>query len=158
MSSLGIGRLQPLTTEISDDQQQTAPSTTNCDLRLKTDLSHFVCYYRQSVGQPVLVSDTLLGPMARFLLLSDSCGFVDVRRPLWQVIYNYCRALPGQSFLGRSPTGLVTIFYRPKFENPLTWRARGPQEQGGPVLPPDTGFNQLHSLITFPFKPHSLLN
>jgi hypothetical protein len=33
---------------------------------------------RRSVGQSVLVSSTHLGPKTRFLLLSDSCGFVGV--------------------------------------------------------------------------------
>jgi hypothetical protein len=40
--------------------------------------------------------------------------------------------------------GLVTIFYCLRFETPPTWRARCriyiPQEQGGPVIPPGTGF------------------
>jgi hypothetical protein len=31
-------------------------------------------YDRRSVGESVFVSGTHLGPMARFLLLSDSCG------------------------------------------------------------------------------------
>jgi hypothetical protein len=39
-------------------------------------------YDRLSVGQCVLVSSTHLGPKTRFLLLSDSCGFVDVVRSL----------------------------------------------------------------------------
>jgi hypothetical protein len=38
---------------------------------------------RRSVGQSVLVSSLHLGPKTRFLLLSDRCGFVDVRRLLW---------------------------------------------------------------------------
>jgi hypothetical protein len=37
-----------------------------------------LCYDRRSVGQSVLVSSTHLGLTTRFLLLSDSCGFVDV--------------------------------------------------------------------------------
>jgi hypothetical protein len=38
-----------------------------------------LCYDRRSVGQSVLVPITQLGPKTRFLLLSDSYGFVDVR-------------------------------------------------------------------------------
>jgi hypothetical protein len=34
-----------------------------------------ICYDRRLVGQSVLVSSTHLEPKARFLLLSDSCGF-----------------------------------------------------------------------------------
>jgi hypothetical protein len=41
--------------------------------------------WRRSVGQSVLVSSTHLGPKTRFLLLSDSCVFVDVGRSLCRV-------------------------------------------------------------------------
>jgi hypothetical protein len=45
-----------------------------------------------------------LGLMTRFLLLSVSCGFVDVGHSLWGedgcVIYNCCWPLPVQSFSG----------------------------------------------------------
>jgi hypothetical protein len=39
-------------------------------------------YDRRSVGQSVLMSSTHLRPKIRFLLLSDSCGFVHAGRPL----------------------------------------------------------------------------
>jgi hypothetical protein len=47
---------------------------------------------------------------SRLLLLSDSCGFVDVARPLWReevsVIYNCCWPSPAQSLSGpRQETG-----------------------------------------------------
>jgi hypothetical protein len=81
-----------------------------------------------SVGQSVLVSSTHLGLTTRFLLLSDSCRFVDVGRSLWQenasAVYNYCWYSVAQSFLGLSPTGIVTIFYCLSFETPQTLRAR----------------------------------
>jgi hypothetical protein len=43
-----------------------------------------LCYDRRSVGQSVWVSRTHLGLTTTFLLvlLSNSCGFVDVRRSL----------------------------------------------------------------------------
>jgi hypothetical protein len=76
----------------------------------------------------VLVSDLHLMPMTRFLLLSDSCGFVNFGRPLWRevepVVHNCCWASPAQSFSSPSPTGLRTIFYCLKFETPATWRTR----------------------------------
>jgi hypothetical protein len=86
--------------------------------------------------------------MTRFLLLSDCCGFVDVRRSVWRengsATYNCCWSLSVQSFLGPSPAGLVTTFYCLRFETPPTWRLSPrtyiPQEQGGPVIPPGTGF------------------
>jgi hypothetical protein len=65
----------------------------------------WVLYYdRRSVGQSVLVSSTHLGLTTRFLLLSDSCGFVDVGRSLWRedgsAVYNCCWTSPAQSFSG----------------------------------------------------------
>jgi hypothetical protein len=58
-----------------------------------------------------VVSSIHLGPKTRFLLLSDSYGFVDVGRHLWQedgsVVYNYCWASPAQSVSGKSPAGLM---------------------------------------------------
>jgi hypothetical protein len=51
---------------------------------------------------------------------------------------------PAQTFSGPSPAGLMTIFYCLSFETPPTWRARSPylypQKQGGPDIPPGTGF------------------
>jgi hypothetical protein len=64
----------------------------------------FLYYDWQSVGQSVLVSGTHLGPMTKFVLRSDSCGFVDVGRLLWwedgPVVYSCC-------------SGLVRIFIDP---------------------------------------------
>jgi hypothetical protein len=81
-----------------------------------------LCYNRLSVGQSVLASSIRLGPEARFLLLSGSCGFVDVGRPLWRedgsVVYNCCWSSPAQSFLGPSPAGLMAIFYCLRFKPP----------------------------------------
>jgi hypothetical protein len=80
-------------------------------LKLKLKL----CYDRWSVGQSVLVSSAHLWLTKRFLLLSDSCRFVDVGRSLWRengsAVYNCRLSSPVQSFLGPSPEGLVTIFY-----------------------------------------------
>jgi hypothetical protein len=54
------------------------------------------------------------GDKTKFLLLSESCGFVDVGRPLWRedgsVVYNCCWPSPAQSFSGPYPEGLMTIF------------------------------------------------
>jgi hypothetical protein len=79
-----------------------------------------LCYDRWSAGQSVLMSRTHLGLMTRFLLLSDSCRFVDVGRSSLRqnrsAIYNCCLSSPAQSFFGPSPAGLVTIFYCLRFE------------------------------------------
>jgi hypothetical protein len=74
-----------------------------------------LCYDRRSVGQSVLVSSTHLGLTTKFLLLLDSCGFLDVGRSLWlengRAVQNCCWSSPAQLFLGRNPAGLLTIFY-----------------------------------------------
>jgi hypothetical protein len=77
---------------------------TNSLLQLSTlESKSKLCYDRRSVTQSVLVSSPELGPKTRFLLLSDSCGFPDVGRPLWRedecVVYNFCWASPTQSYL-----------------------------------------------------------
>jgi hypothetical protein len=60
------------------------------------------------------------------------------------VVCYCCWPSPAQSFSGPSPVGLVTTFFSLKFMSPPTWRARSPylhpQDQGGPVIPPRTGF------------------
>jgi hypothetical protein len=67
-----------------------------------------LCYDRRSVGQSVLMSGIRPKPMTKFLLLSDSCRFVDVGRPPWRengsVVYSYnCYwASPAQSSSGHS--------------------------------------------------------
>jgi hypothetical protein len=57
----------------------------------------------------LLEYSTHLGLTTRFLLLSDTCGFVDVGRSLWRengsAVYNCCWSSPVQSFLGPSPAG-----------------------------------------------------
>jgi hypothetical protein len=105
-------------------------------------------YDRRAVDQSVVMLTPHLGPKTRFLLPSDCCSFVYVGRSLWQeegsVVYNCCWASPAQSFPDHSPAGPRTIFYCLRFETPPTWRARSPYlyppEQGGPALPPGTGF------------------
>jgi hypothetical protein len=97
-----------------------------------------LCYGRRSVGQSVLVPSLHLGPKTRFLLLSDSCGFVDVGRLLCRedgsVVYNCCWSSPAQSFSVPSSMELMTIFYGLRFETPPTWRARSLY-----LYPPGTG-------------------
>jgi hypothetical protein len=82
-----------------------------------------LCYNRRSVGQSVLKQNTHLVNKIRFSLLSDSRGFVDVGRSLWQedgsVVCNCCWPLPVQSFSDPSPVGLATIFHCLRFETCL---------------------------------------
>jgi hypothetical protein len=65
-----------------------------------------------------------------FLLLSHSCGFIDMGCPLWwengSVIYNFCWPSPAQSFLGLSPARLMTIFYCLRFDTPPNLKGQVP--------------------------------
>jgi hypothetical protein len=110
--------------------------------------SQFKVSHVTTEDQSGLVSRTHLGQKTRFLLLSDICWFFYIRRPLWRedgsVVYNCYWSSPAQSFSGSSSAGFMIIFYCLRFETFPTWRARSPylypEEQGGPVIPPDTGF------------------
>jgi hypothetical protein len=77
--------------------------------------------------------------MTRFLLLSDSCGFVDLRHPLWRengsVVYNCSWPSPAQSFSGPSPIGLVVIFYSLRSETSLFIASYDSQGHGGGIRP-----------------------
>jgi hypothetical protein len=79
------------------------------------------------------------GPTTKFLLLSDSCGFVDVgrflRREDGSVVYNYCWPSPEQQFSGPSLVGLVTIFYCLRFEISLSVASYDSRDYGGGIRP-----------------------
>jgi hypothetical protein len=93
---------------------------------------------RPSVGQFFLVSGTHLGPLTRFLLISNSCGVLDVERALWRedrsVVYNIGWSSPVHSFSVPNPPRLMTIFFCFIFKTLKTWRARSPY-----LYPPGTG-------------------
>jgi hypothetical protein len=82
---------------------------------------------RSPVSLPACLGvGTHMGPMSRFLLLSNNCKFFGVRRPLWRddgyVAYNCSWASPEQSSSVPSPAGPVTTFYCPKSQTPQTWK------------------------------------
>jgi hypothetical protein len=89
--------------------------------------------------------------MTRFLLLSDSCEFVDVGHSLWRengsAVYNCCWSSPAPSFLGLSSAELVTIFYCLRFETPLTCKARSLY-----LYPPGTGWPSYTPRHWVPFR------
>jgi hypothetical protein len=97
------------------------------------------------------VSSTHLGLTTKFVLLSYSCGFVDVGSSLWRdnrsAVYNCCWYSPAQSFFGPSPAGFVTIFYCPRFETPPNWGARSPY-----LYPPGRGWTSYTRGTAFPFR------
>jgi hypothetical protein len=75
------------------------------------------------------------------------CYFVApslTRGQVCNLLYNCFWALPEQSLMGRSPAELTALFYclilrLPQPGGPGS-RIYIPQEQGGPVIPPGTGF------------------
>jgi hypothetical protein len=75
-------------------------------------------------------SDSHLWSTTNFFFLRsvDSCGLVDVRRPLWRevgsVVYSCSWASPEQSLSCPSPAGLMTMFHSLNFETLQTWMAR----------------------------------
>jgi hypothetical protein len=91
----------------------------------------------------------ILGPKTNFLLLSDSCGFVDMGLTIWRgdwsIVYNCYWSSPAQSFSVSSPEGLMTIF---TVSESKLHEHGGPrpsiyilQELGGSGIPPDTVFS-----------------
>jgi hypothetical protein len=110
-------------------------------------------YDRRSVGQSLLEWSTHLRLTAGFLLLSDSCGFVDVGRSLWREdgssVYNCCLPSPAQSFSGLAPVGLATVFYCLRFETSLFVSSYDSQDYGGGIRP------LLHTGVTTKSKSKS---
>jgi hypothetical protein len=86
-----------------------------------------------------LEQSTHLGLTTRSWLLSDSCGFVGLGRPLWRedgsAVCNCYWPSPAQSFSGPSPVGLVAIFYCLWFETSLFVATYDSQGHGGGIRP-----------------------
>jgi hypothetical protein len=116
-------------------------------------MKRLVCSYDwRSVGQSVCASGTHLGPTTTYVLLW-SCGISDVVRTLWRegafVVYNCCWSSPEQSFSGKSPAGLITMFYSVRFRTSTTWGQVTTFILPGtewPVIQPGTGFSFRHLL------------
>jgi hypothetical protein len=118
------------------------------------------CFYvevnlRPTVSRPALalVSGTHLGPATNFSFSLkfplDSCGFVILWRPLWRedgsVIYRTVVSGPfhtSHSWVEVPPNS--RLYFTVSSETPQPGepgpRIYIPQEQGGPDIPPDTGF------------------
>jgi hypothetical protein len=107
-----------LNCQLSYSTISSQPPLQNSDDSLSESKSK-LCYDRQSAGQSVLEQSTPLGLMTRSWLLSDSCGFVDLGRPLWRedgsAGCNYYWPSPAQAFSGPSLIRLVAIFYCLRF-------------------------------------------
>jgi hypothetical protein len=93
---------------------------------------------RLTVSQSVSLGiEPHLGPMTRYLFLSDSYVLVYVGRPLWRedgCVFCMCRwPLPEQYFSGPSPLGLATIYYCLRFETSLFVASYDSQVHGGGI-------------------------
>jgi hypothetical protein len=112
------------------------PSVFFC--RILSSFSKSKLYYdRRSAGQSVLEQSTHFGDYERSWFLSDSCGFVGLRRPLWRedgsAVCNCNWPSPAQSFSGPSSVGLVAIFYCLRFETFLFVASYDSQDHGGGI-------------------------
>jgi hypothetical protein len=115
---------------------------------LVSKLKSKLCYDRRSVGQSVLVSSTHLGLTTRFLLVETVAGLL-----MWDALSDERTGLPFTIAAG--PRQRVLSWVRvpreswPYFtvSNSRLPQPEGtgpriyiPQEEGGPVIPPGTGF------------------
>jgi hypothetical protein len=109
-------------------------------LQLSTDSTQVKFMLWPTVSRPVCLG----------VETPDSSGFVDVGRPLWRedgsVVYNCCWPSTAHSYSGPSPADFIIIFFCLRLETspPIVERPGPriyiPHEQGGPVIPPGTGF------------------
>jgi hypothetical protein len=110
---------------MTDDESERCPRSGSHGRPLASAPVTVTRTLRPAVSRPVY-----LEPMTRFLLLSDSCGFVHVGAPSLTT-YSFCWASPELVFSGQSPAGLP----QPGGPGPFIYIA---QEQGRPVVPPGT--------------------
>jgi hypothetical protein len=99
-------------------------------------VSQSVCL---GIEQPCGTSDQILLPVG--MLLSEICGLVSVGRPLWREDgFAICSVITQWSESRRTRNHTLLSHLRlPQPGGPGS-RIYIPQEQGGPVIPPDTGF------------------
>jgi hypothetical protein len=104
-------------------------------------------YDRRSVIQYVLVLSTLVGLATRYYFLSECCCLVSVGRPLWREDgFAICSLITQWTESGRTRnhTSLSPLrLPQPGRPGSCIYIL---QEQGGPVIPPGTGF-PLHRLL-----------
>jgi hypothetical protein len=112
--------------------------------------SKWHCGWRSVSESVSLGVEPHLGPMSRYLFLSDSYVLVSVGRPLWRedvFVFFMCRwPLPAQLFSGPSPLRLATEFYCLRFEISLFVASYDSQGHDGGIRPRhNTGSTRVES-------------
>jgi hypothetical protein len=109
-------------------------------------------YDWRSVNQYVLVSSTLVGLATRYYFLSKGCCLVSVGRPLWREDGSaICSVITQCSESRRTRNHTLLSHLRLLQPGGPGSRIYNPQEQGGPVIPPGTGF-PLHACVCYVLK------
>jgi hypothetical protein len=127
------------------DHYWIVPTVWRLTQRFSVSVTLRLAFYRQSVRLGDKPFET---QASNFNFQLNTCGYSSyVTSSLHEdgsVVYNCCWSSPAHSFSGPSPAGLMTTFYSLRFETHPTWIARSPylypQEQGGPVISPGSGF------------------
>jgi hypothetical protein len=124
-----------------------SPVDVNWQVQLKLKLKLKLIYARRSVGQSVLVSGSHLEPMTRFLfsvwrLRVSWCVAPSLTRGwvynlLVQLLLGLARAVTLGSKSRRTHDHILLRLSQPGGPGPCIYI---PPEQGGPVIPPGTGF------------------
>jgi hypothetical protein len=121
------------------------PTQDEVEVNLRPTVSRPVCL---GVRRPSGTRDQLYFLLEIFFRHLRVCYFVApslTRGRVCNLLYNCFWALPEPSLLGRSPAELRSIFYCLIWDSPQPGgpgsRIYIPQEQGGPDMPPGTGFN-----------------
>jgi hypothetical protein len=124
------------------------PASTRVGIPPKSKSKSKLCYDRRWFGQSLLVLSNHLGLTTRFSLLSDSCGFVNVEHSLFErtgLLFTIAAGTSQHSHsLARIPRDSWLYFTVSDLRLPQPGgpgpRIYIPQEQGGPVIPTETGF------------------
>jgi hypothetical protein len=144
VACLTAAKFKPLTLYMLGFALSNFANIFTASFKVKVTLRLTVC---QSVSLGI---EPHLGPMTRYLFLSDSYVLVSVGSPLWREdgsVFCMCRwLLPAQPFSGPSPLGLATVFYCVRFETSLFVASSNSQGHGGGIrLRHHTGDCQLES-------------
>jgi hypothetical protein len=135
---------------LSKDPSVTQETLCYLPLLSKFEVRSYFMTDGQSVSRSVCLGvEPTLGLPARYYFLSEGCCLKVAVLFLWGALYDERTRLQFavQSLIGPSRAGPITIPYcliwspeAPETEGPVS-RIYIPQKQGGPIIPPGTGFS-----------------